>query len=220
MSRQCLELYEVGDAAATEAAFAGAARIVKGRYVISRVHAQFMEPRGALGEYDAAGDSYTLHLDIQYPHRVRDLLASKILKVAPEKIRAVSGDVGGAFGAKGWTSHEHRLVLWLAKKLGRRSSGPASAAKRRWPTSTAAIASAKPSSRSTRMENSSRARAHVEQPRRIRFVDRNLMAMSMNVGSTVGPYTIPQRTFTCSVFSPTPIRPRRTVDRGARKPRT
>ena len=58
-------LFEVGDAAATDAAFARAARIVKGRYVISRVHAQFMEPRGALGEYDAASDA--LHAAPRHP---------------------------------------------------------------------------------------------------------------------------------------------------------
>ncbi|HEX5612510.1 MAG TPA: molybdopterin cofactor-binding domain-containing protein, partial [Burkholderiales bacterium] len=102
-------VFEVGDAGATDAAFARAARIVKGRYAISRVHAQFMEPRGALGEYDPQSGSYTLRLDVQYPHRVRDMLASRIFKVPADKIRTIAGDVGGAFGAKGWTSHEHRL---------------------------------------------------------------------------------------------------------------
>jgi len=42
-------VHEVGDRAATDAAFAGAARVVRRRYVISRVHAQYMETRGALG---------------------------------------------------------------------------------------------------------------------------------------------------------------------------
>ena len=45
-------LFESGNRAATEAAFARAAQIVKRRYVISRVYAQFMEPRGAIGEWD------------------------------------------------------------------------------------------------------------------------------------------------------------------------
>src|SRR5215472_11090356 len=44
--------YERGDRAATDAAFARAAHIVKRRYVITRVHAQYMEPRGAVGIYD------------------------------------------------------------------------------------------------------------------------------------------------------------------------
>ncbi|HXC89383.1 MAG TPA: hypothetical protein VNV18_04385 [Stellaceae bacterium] len=42
-------LFEAGNRAAIEAAFAKAAHIVKRRYVISRVYAHFMEPRGAIG---------------------------------------------------------------------------------------------------------------------------------------------------------------------------
>ncbi|MDH4093762.1 MAG: xanthine dehydrogenase family protein molybdopterin-binding subunit [Betaproteobacteria bacterium] len=112
-------VFEAGDAAATEAAFARAAHVVRRRYAISRVHAQFLEPRGALGAWDAASGRYTLVIDSQYPHRVRDLLAHEILWVPPDRIRVVSEDVGGAFGAKGWASLEHRHVLWLARKLGR-----------------------------------------------------------------------------------------------------
>src|ERR671918_2072365 len=42
-------VFEAGDRAATDAALAGAARVIRRRFVISRVHAQYMEPRGALG---------------------------------------------------------------------------------------------------------------------------------------------------------------------------
>src|SRR2546421_27536 len=63
-------LHEAGDKAATDAAFAKAARVIKRRYVISRVHAQYMEPRGAAGVYDPSEDRYTLYADVQYPHRV------------------------------------------------------------------------------------------------------------------------------------------------------
>src|SRR6185295_15714028 len=58
-------VFEVGDKAATEAAFARAAHIVKRRYEVSRVHAQFLEPRGALGAWDAGEGRYTLHSDVQ-----------------------------------------------------------------------------------------------------------------------------------------------------------
>ncbi len=111
-------VFEVGDGAATEAALARAARVVKRRYEISRVHVQFMEPRGALGAWDAGQGRYTLHTDVQYPHRVREVLAG-VLRVPEHRVRVVSGDVGGAFGAKGWAYVEHRLVLWLARRLGR-----------------------------------------------------------------------------------------------------
>jgi aerobic carbon-monoxide dehydrogenase large subunit len=111
--------YQRGDRQATEAAFAQAARIVKRRYVITRVHAQYMEPRGAIGTYDPAEDRYTLFADVNYPHRVRNMLANMVFKVPESKVRVVCHDVGGGFGAKGWQYVEHRLTLWAARKLER-----------------------------------------------------------------------------------------------------
>src|SRR5947199_9358032 len=112
-------VHEVGGRGATDAAFAGAARVVRRRYVISRVHAQYMETRGALGVWDAGEQRYTLYADVQYPHRVRTALATNILNVPEHQIRVIAGDVGGGFGTKGWQYPEHRLVLWAARKLGR-----------------------------------------------------------------------------------------------------
>src|SRR6266436_780113 len=112
-------LFEVGDKTATDAAFATAARVIRRRYVISRVHAQYMEPRGALGVYDPGEDRYTLYADVQYPHRVRNALASNIFQVPEHQIRVIVGDIGGAFGTKGWQYPEHRLTLWAARKLRR-----------------------------------------------------------------------------------------------------
>src|ERR1700732_1611264 len=112
-------LFEAGNKAATEAAFAKAAHIVKRRYVISRVYAHFMEPRGAIGVWDPGEDRLTLYADVQYPHRVRQALATRIFKIPESKIRVIAGDVGGGFGTKGWQYPEHRLVLIAAKKLRR-----------------------------------------------------------------------------------------------------
>src|SRR5215470_16884852 len=104
---------------ATEEAFKSAAKVFKRRYVISRVHAQFMEPRGTLGVYDQGEDRLTLYADVQYPHRVRNMLAQNVFKVPESKMRVISGDVGGGFGTKGWQYVEHRLTLWAARKLAR-----------------------------------------------------------------------------------------------------
>lgn len=82
-------LHAAGDAAATEAAFAKAARVIKRRYVITRVHAQYMEPRGALGAWDPGEARYTLHADVQYPHRVRNALATNIFRVPEHAIRVI-----------------------------------------------------------------------------------------------------------------------------------
>ncbi|HEY7868185.1 MAG TPA: molybdopterin cofactor-binding domain-containing protein, partial [Methylomirabilota bacterium] len=107
-------MFPSGDATATDAAFARAHRVIRRRYVITRVHAQFMETRGALGVYDPGEERYTLYADVQYPHRVRTALAGNIFGVPEHQIRVIAGDVGGGFGAKGWQYVEHRLVLWAA----------------------------------------------------------------------------------------------------------
>src|SRR5262249_5539871 len=109
----------LGDKVKTDAAFATADHVVQRRYVVTRVHAQFMEPRGALGLYDRAEQRYTLYADCQYPHRVRNMLAESVFKIPESRIRVIANDVGGGFGTKGWQYVEHRLVLWAARKLGR-----------------------------------------------------------------------------------------------------
>ena len=112
-------MFQSGDAGAAEAALAGAAHVIKRRFVISRVFANYMEPRGAIGDYDPREDRYTLYADVQYPHRVRQLLAEKIFRIPEQNVRVVSRDVGGGFGTKGWQYAEHRLTLWASRKVGR-----------------------------------------------------------------------------------------------------
>jgi aerobic carbon-monoxide dehydrogenase large subunit len=112
-------MFQSGDADAAGAALAGAAHVIKRRFVISRVFANYMEPRGAIGDYDPREDRYTLYADVQYPHRVRQLLAEKIFRIPEQNVRVVSRDVGGGFGTKGWQYAEHRLTLWASRKVGR-----------------------------------------------------------------------------------------------------
>ncbi len=110
---------ERGSKEKTDAAFATAAHVFSRKYVITRVHAQYMETRGSIGTYDPADDRFTLYSDVNYPHRVRNMLANMVFKIPESKVRVVVEDVGGGFGTKGWQSPDNRLTLWAARKLGR-----------------------------------------------------------------------------------------------------
>jgi carbon-monoxide dehydrogenase large subunit len=108
----------IGDKATVDAAFATAARTVKHRFVINRVTAAAMEPRGAVGQYDAGSGRYTLHAPMQRPHTSRPELA-KIFGVPESKLRIVTGDTGGSFGMKAAIFNENPLVLLASKLTGR-----------------------------------------------------------------------------------------------------
>jgi carbon-monoxide dehydrogenase large subunit len=108
-----------GDKAATDAAFAAAAHVVKQRLVINRVTAATMEPRGCIGDYDAADDRFTIYSTLQRTHVFRAELAQSVLKLPESRIRVIAGDIGGSFGMKSAVYNEVALVL-LASKLLRR----------------------------------------------------------------------------------------------------
>jgi carbon-monoxide dehydrogenase large subunit len=107
-----------GDKAATEAAIARADHVVKHRFVINRVTAASMEPRGCLGDYNASEDRYTIYTTLQRMHPFRSELAP-ILKVPESRIRVVAGDIGGSFGMKSAVYNEVALVLLASKHVGR-----------------------------------------------------------------------------------------------------
>ena len=108
----------IGDKAAVDAAFARAAHVTRHRFVINRVTAATMEPRGAVGDYNAADGRYTIYTPIQRPHPTRADLA-KVLKVPESKVRIVTGDTGGSFGMKSPIFNETPLVLLASKLTGR-----------------------------------------------------------------------------------------------------
>jgi carbon-monoxide dehydrogenase large subunit len=111
--------YPEGDAAATDAAFAGAVHVVKRRFVINRVTAAAMEPRGAIGDYNPAEDRWTIYTTLQRTHSYRAELARQVLKVPESRVRVVAGDVGGSFGMKSAIYNEVALVLLASKHVSR-----------------------------------------------------------------------------------------------------
>ncbi len=109
----------IGNQKSTDAAFAAAAHTVRIKVINSRVVANYMEPRSAVGEYDPGSGRFTLNVGSQGVHGIRDALAGPILKIAPEALRVVTQDVGGGFGTKSVMYREYPLVLEAARRLGR-----------------------------------------------------------------------------------------------------
>ena len=107
-----------GDEAATNAAFAKAAKVVKLTAFHSRVVGNPMEPRAAMGSYDPARDLYFLHATTQGVGPMRGQL-SAVLGVPPERVRVVAEEVGGGFGVRFNAYPEYGALLYAAKKLGR-----------------------------------------------------------------------------------------------------
>jgi aerobic carbon-monoxide dehydrogenase large subunit len=111
--------WHLGEKAATDAAFKAAAHVTKIDLINNRVAPAAIEPRAAVGEYDAGTDSFTLYTTSQNPHAARLVLAA-FAGIAPEnKLRVIAPDVGGGFGSKIFIYAEETICVWAAKKVGR-----------------------------------------------------------------------------------------------------
>ena len=107
-----------GDIEGTDAAFAGAAHIVNLTARIGRVTGVPLEPRAALGSYDAETGRYSLYAGSGGAVRQKRELA-EVLGEDPANVRVLSFDVGGNFGTRNRAYVEFGLVLWASRKLGR-----------------------------------------------------------------------------------------------------
>ena len=112
-------VWETGDEAATEAAFAKAHHVTKLEFVNNRVIVNAMETRATIGDYDAASETFTLYTVSQGSHRMLPVLADRIFDVPKEKMHIITPDVGGGFGMKIFVYPETVLVLFAARRLGR-----------------------------------------------------------------------------------------------------
>ena len=107
-----------GDPEETEAAFAAAAHTVALKTRVQRVTGVMMEPRAAVGRYDAGAGRFILHCGADNPVRVKRDLAA-VFGVEEDRVRVIAGDVGGNFGTRNWTYPEYAITLWAARRLGR-----------------------------------------------------------------------------------------------------
>jgi carbon-monoxide dehydrogenase large subunit len=108
-----------GEAAAVEAALAQAAHVERVRLVDTRLAPSAMEPRAAIGQWDAAAQRYVLTASTQGVAVVRKLLAEGVFKVPLSSVRVLTYDVGGGFGMKAQTYPEFAALLYAARRLGR-----------------------------------------------------------------------------------------------------
>jgi carbon-monoxide dehydrogenase large subunit len=111
--------WQIGDAAATDAAFAGAATVVRQRLVNQRLIPVAIEPRACLATYVRATDDLTLWVTSQNPHVHRLIMGAFVLGLPEHKFRVISPDVGGGFGSKIFIYTEEVVVAWIARTLER-----------------------------------------------------------------------------------------------------
>ena len=108
-----------GNKEATDAAFAKADHVTKIRVESNRLSANSIEPRGAIGDYNAADDTYTLYSSSQDPHSMRKTLADYVFNQPESRFRVISPDVGGGFGMKADAYPDDGLVLWASRRCRR-----------------------------------------------------------------------------------------------------
>ena len=103
----------------TKAAFANAAHVVMLKLVNQRLVTNYLDTRGVIAEHDAAQDHYTLTLGSQGSHAIRDIIGKRVLKIAADKMRVITPDVGGGFGTKLFAYREYALAAVAAKITGK-----------------------------------------------------------------------------------------------------
>ncbi len=108
--------WDIGDAAATNAAMDTAVHRVTMQIEDNRIICNSMEPRGAYAEWD--GDKMHLCVNGQGVWGMKTLLA-KSYDMPAESVRVTNPDVGGGFGMKGMPYPEYVALPEVARKTGR-----------------------------------------------------------------------------------------------------
>src|SRR5437879_6446723 len=111
--------WEIGDRAATDAAFNSAPVKGKKRIVNQRLVANAMEPRACVARYDDATGELTLWVTSQNPHVHRLLMCAFVLGIPEHKVRVIAPDVGGGFGSKIFLYNEETVCTWVTRQIKR-----------------------------------------------------------------------------------------------------
>jgi carbon-monoxide dehydrogenase large subunit len=108
--------YHYGDSGKVAEAFARAAHVTRLDLVNNRVVVSAMEPRAAIGSIEDR--RFVLRVGCQGVFGLRAGMAD-ILGVPADKVRILTGNVGGSFGMKASPYPEYVAILHAAKLLGR-----------------------------------------------------------------------------------------------------
>jgi carbon-monoxide dehydrogenase large subunit len=111
--------WQIGDAAAIDAAFKAAPVVVKKRIINQRLVANAMEPRACVARYDDSTGDWTLWVTSQNPHVHRLLMTAFVLGIPEHKVRVIAPDVGGGFGSKIFLYNEETVCTWATKQIKR-----------------------------------------------------------------------------------------------------
>ncbi len=111
--------WQGGDPAATAQALAAAHHVATLRVAVPRILGLPLEPISTVASYDPATARWTLVTPSQGVHAIRRELATGYLGVAPERLRVITPDVGGAFGIRIHALPEQAALLGAARLLER-----------------------------------------------------------------------------------------------------
>ena len=111
--------WQIGDAAAIDAAFKAAPVVVKKRIINQRLVANAMEPRACVARYDDSTGDWTVWVTSQNPHVHRLLMTAFVLGIPEHKVRVIAPDVGGGFGSKIFLYNEETVCTWATKQIKR-----------------------------------------------------------------------------------------------------
>ena len=111
--------WDLGDKAATDAAFEAADKVVAVDLRNNRLIPHAIEPRACLASFDPGRGELTLRMTSQNPHVHRLLLCLAALAVPEHKLRIIAPEVGGGFGSKIHVYPDEAIVAFCALKQGR-----------------------------------------------------------------------------------------------------
>jgi aerobic carbon-monoxide dehydrogenase large subunit len=110
--------FHYGDTEKVADAFAKAKHVTRLATSNQRMVVNAMEPRAAIGEFDAAQGKWTLYSTSQGVFGMKTALMD-ILSAPADKVRVITGQVGGSFGMKAAVYPEYVCILHGARQLGR-----------------------------------------------------------------------------------------------------